>query len=66
MKADVPRFEQSKLPTSLQREGPSHIRLGVAGILALMSCLLYLDRFAVGIASEYIREDFLMTQLQNQ
>ncbi|MCX7392856.1 MAG: MFS transporter [Planctomycetales bacterium] len=64
MKADVPRFEQSKLPTSLQREGPSHIRLGVAGILALMSCLLYLDRFAVGIASEYIREDFLMTQTQ--
>ncbi len=45
-------------------EAPTRVRYGVAGVLIVMACLLYLDRFAVGIASEYIREDLRMTQTQ--
>ena len=45
-------------------EAPTRVRYGVAGVLIVMACLLYLDRFAVGIASEYIREDLRMTQAQ--
>ena len=43
---------------------PTFVRLRVAGMLTVMSCLLYLDRYAVGIASERIREDLAMTQTQ--
>ncbi|MBM4075797.1 MAG: MFS transporter, partial [Planctomycetes bacterium] len=43
---------------------PSRIRIAIAAVLVLMACLLYLDRFAVGIASEYIREDVRLTQTQ--
>lgn len=42
----------------------TRVRLGVAGVLTVMACLLYLDRYAVGIASEKIREDLSMTQTQ--
>ncbi len=45
-------------------EAPTRVRYGVAAVLTVMACLLYLDRFAVGIASEYIREDLRMTQTQ--
>ncbi len=45
-------------------ETPTRVRYGVAAVLTVMACLLYLDRFAVGIASEYIREDLRMTQTQ--
>ncbi|MCX7406913.1 MAG: MFS transporter [Planctomycetales bacterium] len=50
--------------TSGLNEAPTRVRYGVAGVLIVMACLLYLDRFAVGIASEYIREDLRMTQTQ--
>jgi ACS family glucarate transporter-like MFS transporter len=43
---------------------PTSVRLGVLAVTTLMSVLLYLDRYAVGIASEYIREDLRMTQTQ--
>jgi len=43
---------------------PTVIRIWVAGLLTLMACLLYLDRFAVGIASEQMRVDLQMTQTQ--
>lgn len=43
---------------------PSSIRIVVAGLLTLMACLLYLDRYAVGIASESMRVDLKMTQTQ--
>ena len=43
---------------------PSSVRHLVLAVATLMSVLLYLDRFAVGIASEYIREDLRMTQTQ--
>ncbi|MEJ7596192.1 MAG: MFS transporter [Planctomycetaceae bacterium] len=43
---------------------PSSIRIAVAGLLTLMACLLYLDRYAVGIASESMRVDLKMTQTQ--
>jgi len=43
---------------------PSSIRIVVAGLLTLMACLLYLDRYAVGIASESMRVDLNMTQTQ--
>lgn len=43
---------------------PSRVRFRVAAILTVMACLLYLDRYAVGIASEHIRKDLQMTQTQ--
>lgn len=46
------------------RTGPTLVRHAVLSVLTLMSVLLYLDRFAVGIASEYIRQDLRMSQAQ--
>ena len=43
---------------------PSSIRFAVAGLLTIMACLLYLDRYVVGIASESIRVNLKMTQSQ--
>jgi MFS family permease len=43
---------------------PTSIRIVVAALLTLMACLLYLDRYAVGIASESMRVDLKMTQTQ--
>jgi ACS family glucarate transporter-like MFS transporter len=43
---------------------PTSIRIVVAALLTLMACLLYLDRYAVGIASESMRVDLNMTQTQ--
>jgi MFS transporter, ACS family, glucarate transporter len=43
---------------------PTLVRHAVLFVLTLMSVLLYLDRFAVGIAAEYIREDLRMSQTQ--
>jgi len=43
---------------------PTSVRHLVLAVATLMSVLLYLDRFAVGIAAEYIREDLRMTQTQ--
>ena len=43
---------------------PTSVRIAVAGLLTLMACLLYLDRYAVGIASESMRVDLGMTQTQ--
>ena len=43
---------------------PTNVRHGVVSVATLMALLLYLDRFAVGISSEYIREDLRMTQTQ--
>jgi len=42
----------------------SNVRWWVAGLLTLMACLLYLDRYVVGIASESMRVDLGMTQTQ--
>lgn len=47
-----------------ETERPTLIRHGVMWATTAMALLLYLDRFAVGIASEYIREDLRMTQAQ--
>jgi len=55
---------EAPLSASSSDVRPTYVRIGVAAVLTLMSCLLYLDRFAVGIASEYIREDLRMTQTQ--
>jgi MFS family permease len=43
---------------------PTYVRFAIAGLLTLMACLLYLDRYAVGIASESMRVDLKMTQTQ--
>ncbi len=43
---------------------PTYVRFAVAALLTLMACLLYLDRYAVGIASESMRVDLNMTQTQ--
>ena len=43
---------------------PTNIRIFTAGLLTVMACLLYLDRYAVGIASERMRADLGMTQTQ--
>ncbi|MBS0205956.1 MAG: MFS transporter [Planctomycetes bacterium] len=50
--------------TATETERPTIIRHGVMWATTVMALLLYLDRFAVGIASEYIREDLRMTQAQ--
>jgi MFS family permease len=43
---------------------PTRIRFVTAGVLTVMACLLYLDRYAVGIAAERMRVDLAMTQAQ--
>lgn len=43
---------------------PSSVRIVVAALLTLVASLLYLDRYAVGIAAEPMRVDLGMTQTQ--
>ena len=64
MSAEAPRSELAELSANSPGAHPTRVRIGVAAVLTLMSCLLYLDRFAVSIATEYIREDLGMTQTQ--
>ena len=45
-------------------QSPTIVRHALLSVLTLMSMLLYLDRFAVNIASEFIREDLRMSQTQ--
>lgn len=54
-----------ELPSTSTGEHPTIIRHVVIVAATLMALLLYLDRFAIGIAGEYIREDMRMTQTQN-
>jgi MFS family permease len=46
------------------REPQSRVRYFVVAVSLLMSVLLYLDRFCVSFASDYIREDLDLTQSQ--
>ena len=55
--------ETSLVPKS-EAEKSTSVRHAILSVLTLMSILLYLDRFAVGIASEFIREDLHLTQAQ--
>lgn len=50
------------LAPSGETRSPTAIRHVVLTVVTIMSILLYLDRFAVSIAAEYIREDLRMTQ----
>lgn len=50
--------------TTLDSVRPTRVRHLILGVTTLMSVLLYLDRFAVSIAMEYIREDLRMSQTQ--
>lgn len=43
---------------------PTSIRIVVATLLTIVACLLYLDRYAMGIAAESMRVDLGMTQTQ--
>lgn len=43
---------------------PTIMRHGIVAITTVMAVLLYLDRFAVGIATTYIGQDLRMTQTQ--
>ena len=43
---------------------PTSIRIVVATLLTIVACLLYLDRYALGIASESMKVDLRMTQSQ--
>jgi len=54
--------EPSLLPPQTR---PTLVRHAVLVVATLMALLLYLDRFAIGIAGEYIREDMRMTQNEN-
>lgn len=56
MSSDLSHTPDSARPTS--------VRYLVLAVATLMSVLLYLDRFAVNIAAEYIRADLKMTQAQ--
>ncbi len=43
---------------------PTIVRHAIVGVTTLMAVLLYLDRFAVGIAATFISEDLRMSQNQ--
>lgn len=43
---------------------PTRVRYLTAVLLTVIACLLYLDRYAVGIASERMRDDLHMTQTE--
>jgi len=51
-------------PSNGKDAKPTAVRFFLLVILVVTSCLLYLDRFAIGIASEYIREDLGVTQTE--
>ncbi|MBZ2178544.1 MAG: MFS transporter [Acidobacteria bacterium] len=44
--------------------GATRVRYGTAAVLTVVACLLYLDRYAVGIAAERMRVDLRMTQAE--
>jgi MFS family permease len=44
--------------------GATRVRYGTAAVLTVVACLLYLDRYAVGIAAERMRVDLQMTQTE--
>ena len=56
--------DKTSLVPKSKAERSTSVRHAILSVLTLMSVLLYLDRFAVGIASEFIREDLHMTQTQ--
>ena len=56
--------DEASLTTSQDEQSPTMVRHALLSVLTLMSVLLYLDRFAVNIASEFIREDLRMSQTQ--
>ncbi|MEI8017014.1 MAG: MFS transporter [Schlesneria sp.] len=56
--------DEASLAGKNNASSPTWVRHAVLLVLTLMSVLLYLDRFAVGIAAEYIREDLHMSQTQ--
>src|SRR5689334_15580989 len=43
-------------------ERPTRVRHIVVAVATLMSVLLYLDRFCLSFAADYIREDLRLTQ----
>jgi sugar phosphate permease len=47
--------------TALDRQ-PTHVRYAVVAAMTLMAAILYLDRFCVGFAVDYIREDLALSQ----
>ena len=56
--------DKASSTTSQDEQSPTIVRHALLSVLTLMSVLLYLDRFAVNIASEFIREDLGMSQTQ--
>ena len=44
--------------------GATRVRYGTAAVLTVVACLVYLDRYAVGIAAERMRVDLQMTQTE--
>jgi ACS family glucarate transporter-like MFS transporter len=56
--------DESSLAPKADVASKTFVRHALLSVLTLMSVLLYLDRFAVGIASEYIRQDLRMSQTQ--
>ena len=55
---------ETPVPETLNESSPTFVRHGILSVLTMMSILLYLDRFAVSIASKYIRDDLSMTETQ--
>ena len=43
---------------------PSHVRYRIVAVTALMSILLYLDRFCISFAEIFIKEDLRLTDQQ--
>ena len=59
-----PVLTEATIVSPPQNSRPTGVRIQMTGMLTVMGCLLYLDRYAVGIASERIRVDLQMTQTQ--
>jgi sugar phosphate permease len=60
----VPHSFSEATLTNTKAGSPTRVRHELLSVLTVMACLLYLDRYAVGIAAEKIREDLSMTQSQ--
>jgi MFS family permease len=49
---------------TVQTERPTSVRYVIVAVVTLMSFLLYLDRFCVSFAADYIRQDLRLSQTQ--
>ena len=52
------------MASGLQLPRPSHVRYWVLALTTLVAVLLYLDRFCLGVAERYVKEDLGVSDAQ--